>query len=279
MVTVAAYNAAYTEAQLRDLNLPGYRSEATVHDLVGRGDTDWQPVLSLSVFSENPRTGELDLLTAIRRHEAPTHPHVISTPTGRFPKAFELPLFEVKSKALAVTPLVTLPAVGVPSNLTAATLIANAEELPDRGSPLPFVAHELLARKLGLAGALQRTAARKLVGTVSLSEMIMGFSYVGDVRDDDGTEHPLWEPLVMYAAVMRLLDRTLIPAQTAAYRHLSWVPCDQFLTGHLRKDPRRLIPGIAAEDEATVCVRGLCLLSTRSVVLSPGFREHLGLTT
>jgi hypothetical protein len=276
VISVATYNASYTEAELRDLNLPGYRREATVHDLAGRGDTDWQPVLSLSVFSENPRTAELEVLTAIRRHEAPTHPHVISTPTGRFPKAFELPLFEVKSKALAVAPPVMLGEVGVPSSISAASYTANAEDLPDRGAPLPFVAHELLARKLGMAHGLQRTSASTLIGTLSLSETIIGFSYVGDAPDNNGTERPLWEPLVMYAAVMRLMDRALIPAQTPAYRDISWVPCDQFLAAHLRKDPRRLIPGIAAEDEATVCVRGLCLISTRSVILTPGLRDHLG---
>ena len=100
---MTSYNASYTEVELAGLNLPGYRSAATVNDIIGGGDTDWQPVLSLSVFSESPTTAELEVLTAIRRNETPTHPHVVSTPTSRFPKAFEVPLFDAKSKNLAIT--------------------------------------------------------------------------------------------------------------------------------------------------------------------------------
>lgn len=273
---VALYNASYTETELRGLNLPGYRSEAALTDIAGRGDTDWQPVLSLSIFAFNPRTSAVEVLTGIRRDDAPTHPHVISTPTGRFPKAFEAPILDTKRGSLTLAPRASVGRVSAWSRVGIAFFGPNLEELPHRGAPLPFVAHELLARKLGMARGLQRAVAGRPVGTVSLREMSIGFSYVGDLRDPEGNEHPLWEPLLMYAVVMRLDDRGLIPAESAAYRKLAWVPSEEFLAGHERKDPRLLIPGIGESDEASVCVRGLCLLSTRSVITGGGLREHLG---
>lgn len=276
---MTSYNASYTEVELAGLNLPGYRSAATVNDIIGGGDTDWQPVLSLSVFSESPTTAELEVLTAIRRNETPTHPHVVSTPTSRFPKAFEVPLFDAKSKNLAITAQARLDNVTVRPNVSVACFRPNIEELPNRGAVLPFVTHELLARKLGMADGLQRTAAGKPVGTVSLSQVSIGFSYVSDILDENGIEHPLFEPLVLYVVAMRLIDRRLIPDQSVAYRNLSWVPNDEFITGHLRKDSRLLIPDINDKDEATVCVRGLCLVSTSSVISRNGLGNHLGLNT
>lgn len=274
---MALYNASYTESELQELNLPGYRTESTLRDIVATGDTDWQPVLSLSIFSANPETAELEVLTAIRRDESLTHPHVISTPTGRFPKAFQQPLVGAKCKELAVAPRVKLSKVTAQSRVGIARFNPNLEELPNRGAPLSFVAHELLARKLGLAHGLQRTSAGPPVGTVSLMEMSIGFSYVGDIQDENGIERPLWEPLIMYVAAMRLADRKLIPSESVAYRSLSWVSTERFMAGHDRKDPRLLIPEIKERDEATVCIRGLCLISTSLVIVSNGLNKHLGL--
>jgi hypothetical protein len=270
---VALFNGPYTETELRGLRLPGYRSEATLTDIVGR-DTDWQPVLSLSVFAVNPRTSAIEVLTGISRGGARARPRAISTPTGRFPKAFEAPILDAKRASLALAPRARLGTVSAWSRAGIAFFDPNIEELPGRGAPLPFVACELLARKLGVARGLHRAGAAPRAGTVSLREVSIGLSYAGDIGDGAGNECPLWEPLMVYAAAMRLADRGLIPAESGAYQNLSWVPVEEFLAGYERQDPRLLVPGIDAHDEARV--RGLCLLSTRSVISGGGLRGHLG---
>jgi hypothetical protein len=271
---VALFNDRYTETELRSLHLPGYRSEATLTDIAGR-DTGWQPVLSLSVFAVNPRTSTIEVLTGISRGDAPDRPRVISTPTGRFPTALAAPILDAKRASLTIAPRTRLGTVSAWSRAGIAFFDPNIEELPGRGALLPFVACELLARKLGVSRGLRRTGAAPPVGTVSLREVSIGLSYAGDIADRDGNEHRLWRPLMVYAAVMRLADAALIPAESAGYQNLSWVPVEGFLAGYERQDPRLLSPGIGEHDGA-IHLRGLCLQSTRSVISCGGLRGHLG---
>lgn len=276
-----------------DLQLPGFESEANLWDIVGMS-TDWQTVLSLSIYSRNPdNPQEIDVLTGIRADSTETHPNVVSTPTGRFPQQFQAPLLasrravyreidssessHARAKDIFIKPgHFRLDQVGIRENQVAASFEPNITELPNREDPLAFLAHETLARKLGLGEVLQKTKELGAIGTISLSEVIAGFSYAADEWD---TDTPLWEPLLMYASIVMLNDRSLIPAQTKAYRKISWVSVDNFLEGQRTKKSELLIPGIDAADEATVCVRGLCLTTTSTVSLvARQLRSHLGLS-
>jgi hypothetical protein len=81
--------ARYPAEQLAELQLPGFRREARIWDVASQ-HTDWQSVLSLSVYSQNPAgPNQIDVLTGIRQDDSETHPHVISTPTARFPQSFQ----------------------------------------------------------------------------------------------------------------------------------------------------------------------------------------------
>jgi len=280
----------YPIEQFPDLQLPGFNSEATLWDIASM-PTDWQTTLSLSIYSRNPDSPEkIEVLTGIRTDDTETHPHVVSTPTGRFPQQFQSPLLESRKSVYKEVDAgetshawardiflkpghFRLNEVGIRENQVVATFDPNLTELPNREDPLAFLAHETLARKLGLAEALQKSREFRAIGTISLSEVIAGFSYAAD---EEGTDTPLWEPLLMYAGVVMLNDRTLIPEQTRAYRKISWTGVDDFLEGQRTKKPELLIPDIDAADEATVCVRGLCLTTTSTVSMTADLRSHLG---
>lgn len=283
----------YPIEQFLELKLPGFNSEATLWD-IAHAPTDWQTVLSLSIYSLRPDgSGELDVLTAIRTDDTETHPHVISTPTGRFPQPFQAPLLvsrkevfkkieagessPARARDLSHKPgHFRLGPVGPEENQVVATFAPKLTELPDRQDTLAYLAQDILARKLGLGEALQKTEGCSAIGTISLSEVIAGFSYAADKKE---TDQPLWEPLLMYAAVIMLNDRNLLPKQTKAYRKIGWTSVDNFLEGQKSKQSELLIPDIEAADEASVCIRGLCLRSTWIVSNGANLRGHLGLST
>jgi hypothetical protein len=166
-----------------------------------------------------------------------------------------------------------LDTVDTSENQTVISFLPNTVDIPNREDPLAYLAHEPLARKLGMADALQNRTDSQSIGTISLAEVIAGFSYAAD--HEDGT--PLWEPLLMYAGVMLLHDRRMIPEETVAYRKLGWTSVQDFVSGHMAKSSEQLIPTISDADIATVCVRGLCLTTTSTVTVSERLRAHLGL--
>lgn len=266
-------SARYLASQLPDLRLPGFGSEATVWD-IAEAETDWQPVLSLSVYSRSPDDpNQLDVLTAIRTDGTRTHPGVVSTPTGRFPHGFQLPLLESRRDQQVAADGFRLDEVHVKETAVVSRFSPNQQDLPDLDDPLSFVAHETLARKLGLGDAMHDKEGAGPMGTVSLSEIVAGFGH----PTSDEQNQPLWEPLLMYGAVMMLHDRSLVPEATATYRNIGWTSIEDFLDGHGNKRSELLIPAIAPEDEATVCVRGLCLKTTETVTVTPTLSAHLGL--
>jgi hypothetical protein len=264
-------SARYTASQLPELNLPGFRSEATVMDIVQQ-ETDWQPVLSLSIYSPNPDNPEqLDVLTAIRTAGTRTHPGVVSTPTGRFPHAFQLPLLE--SRDAAEFTRFRIDEINASEKQVVASFRPQPQDMPDLDDPLSFLAHETVERKLGLGDAMHDKEGSEPLATVSLSEIVAGIGYP---TDDPETGEPLLEPLLMYGAVMLIHNRDAFPDNTASYREIGWTKMEDFMDGHADKRADMLVPGIAPEDEATVCVRGLCLSTTSQVTDNPDLAGHLG---
>ena len=265
----------HTAEQIEQLNLPGFREEATIGEITAPG-TDWQTVMSLSIYRRNPDDPEgLDVLTAVRTSDTPTHGNVASTPTGRFPKVFEPALLADKEPYIIDAPPVLLDELSIHKNQVVATLAPNVEGLPGRDSPFTFISHETLARKLGLSDALQSKKDQETqLGTLSLSEILAGFSWAAD---DPETGEPLWEPIVMYAGAVLLEDHSQLPTSSVAYTNIGWTTITDFLDGHQARSSRMVVPSLEPTAEIDVCVRGFCLSSTRAVTINPALRPHLGI--
>src|SRR5690349_4788091 len=82
----------YLAEHFPNLHLPGFRSEATLQD-IAQPDTDWQPFISLSIYSLNPdNPSQLDVLTAIRTVKIPRPIHMSSVrPPDAFPEHSRAP--------------------------------------------------------------------------------------------------------------------------------------------------------------------------------------------
>lgn len=262
----------HTAEQVEFLRLPGYKRSADIHD-VFLGDNDWQPILSLSIFREGDNG--LEILTGLRREDThATHPGVVSTPTKRMPSSIAKILFSEKLHNVSGSSPFNLGVIDPTHPEVVARFSPNTETVPDSSSMLPFLAADLMARKLGLADALERSNGDNPLGKVSLMNIIAGFS---NATVDPVTEENLFEPLIVFGAAT-LLDRPdEVPVETASYRNLTWVNADNFVKGVEQKDAPLLIEGLTVDDEISVCVRGLCLATSRSNLIVPGVTDHLGI--
>lgn len=264
----------YTEEELYSLNLPGFMSEATLSEALAQ-DTDWQTVLSLTLVNQSENGFEIQ--DGIRRRETnPTHPDVVSTPTGRVPKSVARILVEQKFAAEShEEPFWEIDEVAPQRPKVVTQLKGNIETLPNNEAILPFIAAGLLARKLGCAPALERAGAEKPFGTVSLSTVLAGFSYAAD-RFEAGQEIHLFEPLLMLGAIVDVADKSSLPVDSESYRAISWVKFSDYRQGFAGRAADMLIPGITAEDQVKVCVRGLCLATSNATIENPAhIAEHV----
>lgn len=266
-------NYLHTEAGVETLNLPGYKNPADISEVFQR-DNDWQPLLSLTIFRESD--AGVELLTGVRREDVnPTHPGVVSTPTKRLPRKIAESLFAGKEQNLQESDAFRLDSIDPTHPVVAARFQGNSEDIPDNSSALPFLTANLLACKLDSADALESSNKDNPFGSVSLQSMIAGFS---NATADEKTGKALFEPLIVFGAVAMLNRPDAIPAATSSYRNISWVPVADFVEGVDQKNAPLLIEGLTPEDEISVCVRGLCLTTSRSNVIDlPGLSSHLNL--
>ena len=264
----------YTAEQLDGLHLPGYHSPATLSELVAP-DSDWQQIISLSIYSENPATAGLDVMTHARRKGSITHEDVISTLTCRYPTAFAAPMLASKAASLESESTIHIAELNAGKIHVAASYRPNPQEVPNRTSPFVYLAHEPLMRKLAIGGeGLQHKHGSIAIGNLSLKEVAVGFSFAAY---DEATDTPLWEPLVLSAGALLLYDRSIVPTESAAYHHSGWISTEDFLEGATTKDPRTLLPSITDNDIPEVCARGTCLLATADVTKGTDLRQHLDL--
>lgn len=264
----------YTESELSLANLPGYLEPAVLEQSLAP-ETDWQTVISLTIVSDDHRG--VRVLDGIRRQDTnPTHPNVVSTPTGRVPKSLARTI--IQSKGLTEDSLDlewVLDEINPQKPLVVARLKNNLEIIPDHESSLPYAAGALLAGKLGCAAQMEKCTTDNPFGTVSLASVLTGFSYASD-RQIDGELVPVFEPLVMLGTVVTLVEPDAVASTTESYREMSWVPIENYEAGVSGREARLLIPNITDEDEAGVCVRGLCLATTAANLEDIDLlREHL----
>ncbi len=266
----------YERGELDKLTLPGFKKRATLSRALG-SQSHLDTVLSATVVTESV-DGGLQLLTGIRRRETnATHPDVVSTPTIRIPSSFAREVISAKAHSLNIQlPSFVVNDVEPTKPVRVMYFEANPEPIPNNISMLPSLVSNLLAQKLGIGEALEQHTADNPLGTVSLKTILAGFSYASG-RMEAGEEIPLFEPLLMMGAVVHLSDSSVTPSETSSYRNLGWVDANTYQLGHEMRDAGLLVPGLALTDAADVCVRGLCLSTSRAAICNPSdLRSHLG---
>ncbi|MFE2373657.1 hypothetical protein [Streptomyces sp. NPDC059398] len=268
----------YAESEL-DGVLSGFRSRgsATLKECLEPG-TLWQPVFQVTIMA-NAENGP-SVLTGTRRAESnPTHPNVISTPTSMLPLEFARCYAE--SVTASATELVPVHLTQLRADdLRTVARFPEGERgaaVPDPSSALPFLVGDLLARKLGCESAMEAASREKPLGECRISMIGAGFSYVADrPTEDPETFEPLYEPLLMFGAVLELKDPAVIPEHTSSYKDLCWTAPEDFAEGVRTKriesfNPKFLDGADAADsDSVTVCARGLCLQTTNKVLADLG---------
>lgn len=252
----------YTEAEIRAnaAKLPGFDSPGNIKDIFTPYEDRyvWQSVLSVTVVSR--LEGALHVLTGKRTAGGnATHVNVASTPTTRVPVP-HASFFLVDDVPFCLNGEIK------PSRpFVSKSLSPSVASLPESTDVLAAPVGSLLAAKLGLGCAME--SASRPVGCTSLARCVAGFSYLAD--NDSG--EPLYEPLVMFGAVVGL-DPTVarqIPIETKSYSNLGWAPLAQYVRGVKTRSVLEVIPSASPDDELEVCVRGLCNATSLAIVSDP----------
>ncbi len=259
----------YSLAEIERLHLPGYRNTSSLNAALSDPESAWDAVLSASIFTTD-EDGTRKVLTGIRREETHrTHPGVVSTPTMRLPNTLAHSIVRRRLEAMGGRyPSFVVPKLDPEAGLVPKTVKTlpdktgnfNREPFPNRRSDLPFAVGSMLGQKLSAASRLEMSPDGSL-GTVSLSAIMAGFSHATTER---GTDY--FEPLIMLGATVELGEPDIIPQDTESYRNVGFVPVTNFLEGHTLRNANTLVPSLREGDEIDVCVKGMCLATTREVI-------------
>ncbi|MFF4287574.1 hypothetical protein ACFY0R_20030 [Streptomyces sp. NPDC001633] len=263
----------YGAAEL-DGVLAGFRSRgpATLWRCLEPG-TLWQPVLQATVMANTD--GGPRVLTGTRRADTnPTHPNVISTPTSMLPLSFARCYVDsVADSAVETTPI-HFTELRADDLRTMARFPETAvrTRYPTRPPESPTWWGTCSPASSAGAAPWNRLPGEAL-GTCRFSMIGAGFSYVADrPTTDPESPEPLYEPLLMFGAVLELTDHTVIPEHTDSYKDLCWTAPADYAEGVRTKriesfHPKFLnIADEADSDSVTVCARGLCLQTTNKVI-------------
>jgi len=281
----------YSAEELLDpsMDLPGYGKlgNMTQMDRTEPGQliaSDWLPVLSLSVFRQHPDDqNRLQTLTGIRQNTA-THEGVVSTLTNALPPRLALTLLEEKKPYIDKGYPQVMIGQGGPNAREKGVIAAytpNLQIVPDNTESLPLFCHDIFARKLGSSALIDMNPGEKHLGSVSLSRINIGLSYVGDDPEvADPAKSSLWEPLMMFGAVFMLNKEysEAIPESTKRYAYLGWTDnIDSFANDVREKDVFNLAPYVEEHEAVKFCAYGQCLATTAALIQSGDLRAHLGL--
>lgn len=291
MLLYMAEIPAYSSDALMD-PLPGWRQPAALPGIVDTIDSfgksnSWNPVLSVSVFRDNPDApGEIQTLTGIRGRST-THEDVVSTLTGQFPAEWLAPMLENRQRyVVGEYPRVAIGLNGPDPRETAviASYSPQLEGVPNPASALPFLVHDVLGRKLGRADLICMQSDDEL-GTVSLARLALGVSYTKDNKKG----LPQFERLITVGVAFMLHPHhsnvfdadyhgrmSVLPPHERRYRSLGWTSINSFSGAVQKRDAITLAPYTTEGDAATVCVRGQCLAMTSLLIDAPDLLWHLG---
>jgi hypothetical protein len=208
--------------------------------MVGATPDDPETVVSLLCFRDGSRA---EVLLGVRRPTpfAPRHPGVLSTPTMTVPAT-------VARQLLGDTPCT--PGLRHFS-ATPRFRVGQGGYVDDHHA---FVLEHLLARKLGLAGAL--------VSGAFVAEAWLQALAVDVVEDPLGTQVSVWTAMLSYCAVLGC-DPSAVPAASASYSKLFWAPAA--LVGEAVRNKAPLLLDITL-DPFEVCIHGLCVRSAASIL-------------
>lgn len=253
----------YTADQLRlhSKYLPGFSVPGDVFaSLEDRSnETLWQPVLSATIVAN--LDGELHVLTGNRIAEGnKTHVDVASTPTMRIPAQ------EAGMLLAEAIPFCLEGDISPMRPFVSESLSPSVANVPNNADVLAAKIGHLMALKLGLGRELER--AMKPIGRTSLARCIVGFSYL----EDDVLGEPLYEPLIMLAAIVGLDAEVArkIPERTSSYSHLGWTELSRYTHGVATKNLSEVLAAATPTDELEVCIRGLCNATSSAIVSDPG---------
>jgi hypothetical protein len=206
------------------------RSVGTARLGIDRSLRTYPPVLALTLLRHY--RGQDEVLVGVRTDRNGTHHNVMSVPTIRV-------LPEVAKDWVA--PL----ADGVLSR-------TGLRRRPSLERTVRHVVCEILARKLGKAGALERNEVKFEIDAMMA---IQGTSLLASSGDEDVTED-----LTMFNAQVRWTDgNDIADGWTVPYKPLLWTTEAKFTEMARTRDVGVLDEGL---DEIEVCVRGLCIDST-----------------
>lgn len=180
----------------------------------------YRPVLALTVLRHH--SNGVEILAGARTEEAnPTHPGVVSVPTQRVPEVI---------------------AANWLSGLDASTGLERETEY-------------LLARKLGVADALELEKIRYKIHDLGAWQ---GTSIIGENQ-----RGPVTEDLTMFNACVEIVEGSeLFPTETASYKPLLWVPVSRFLTMVAARD----VAALGIDNLLLFCAYGLCLESSARIL-------------
>jgi hypothetical protein len=260
-------------------DVPGWRQRGNLPTVLSSlgGHNGWTPILSVSIFRDNPQElGGIQTLTAIRG-ESSTHKDVVSTLTSTFP-AETLPLLVKKRRPFVIDgyPSVRIGDNG-PNPLEGATLVRywpQLEGVPDTSSLLPYYCHDVMSRKLNRPDLVSMRSDDEL-GTVSLARMSLGVSYVGDNEQGE----PLYERLLTVGLAFMLHPHqshqfdidihermSSLPVQERRYRSLGWTSIELFPEAVRTKNVINLAPYVPEHESILFCARGRCLAMTSELI-------------
>lgn len=181
---------------------------------------NYRPVLALTVLRYG--SNDVEILTGARTEEANrTHPGVVSVPTQRVPEII---------------------AANWLSGLDASTGLEREMEY-------------LLARKLGVADALELKKIRYKIHALGAWQ---GTSIIGENQ-----RGPVTEDLTMFNACVEIVEGAeLVPPETASYDPLFWTPVPKFLSMVASRD----VGALGVDSLLLFCAYGLCLETSARVL-------------
>lgn len=208
------------------------------------------PVLSLTLLDSNTLSAGIvqpdsKVLVVARSAAANrTHPNVVSVPTQRIPPAMSDAIIATTDQ-VGADPTSAITYFRDPG---ADSAVYNDHH------PLTSAVESLMARKLGLADALERG---DLSFRTALRAQVDGTALYDNLSDQD-----VYERVSMLNAIVELRDDQInLPMSTSSYSVMAWTSIESFLSGVNRSDPTLISPEF---DPLTLCVHGVCLQAAQA---------------
>jgi hypothetical protein len=216
------------------------------------------PVIALTIVAGRSMARGLigpdtQILVVVRRPDTnSTHPNVISVPTQRVPEDW----FASVSDPVAALPEYEFAADEEATNLELTTRHSAGDGLPSGHDPVVYSVEALLARKLGLADALEDDSFQFCAVPRVIVE--------GRVHYDSPNLYGAEEGIRMTGVLVVVhagADR--VPPNTRSYSRIEWVEARALIQSIASRDPSSLEAGFDAFQH---CIHGLCISACAEII-------------